>query len=95
MRRANCFLPWNPINTASVESHHAPSGGAVELPCDVTPTLADDRMGLVIWYKQGHTTPIYTTSRKPLKPMANSSDICIRLFTDGFNTRKIHDCLTV
>ncbi|KAG7295241.1 hypothetical protein JYU34_022219, partial [Plutella xylostella] len=44
----------------SVESHHAPSGGAVELPCDVTPTLADDRMGLVIWYKQGHTTPIYT-----------------------------------
>ncbi|XP_063898490.1 nephrin [Helicoverpa armigera] len=45
---------------ASIESLHAPTGGGVELPCDVTPALAEDRMGLVIWYKQGHESPIYT-----------------------------------
>ncbi|XP_072933883.1 uncharacterized protein [Epargyreus clarus] len=46
--------------SAAIESLHAPTGGGVELPCDVTPALPDDRMGLVIWYKQGHETPIYT-----------------------------------
>ncbi|CAG5013693.1 unnamed protein product [Parnassius apollo] len=43
-----------------VESIHAPTGGIVELPCDVQPALAEDRVGLVIWYKQGHETPIYS-----------------------------------
>ncbi|XP_053620626.1 nephrin-like [Plodia interpunctella] len=46
--------------SSNIESFHAPTGGAVELPCDVTPALPDDRMGLVIWYKQGHDTPIYS-----------------------------------
>ncbi|XP_028037558.1 nephrin-like [Bombyx mandarina] len=46
--------------SAAIESLHAPTGGNVELPCDVTPTLPDDMMGLVIWYKQGHKTPIYS-----------------------------------
>ncbi|KAI5643454.1 immunoglobulin v-set domain-containing protein [Phthorimaea operculella] len=45
---------------ASIESLHAPTGGAVELPCDVTPALPGDSMGLLIWYKQGHDTPIYS-----------------------------------
>ncbi|XP_013178678.1 PREDICTED: protein turtle homolog A-like [Papilio xuthus] len=43
-----------------VESLHAPTGGAVELPCDVQPTQPEDRVGLVIWYKQGHESPIYS-----------------------------------
>ncbi|XP_049882104.1 titin-like [Pectinophora gossypiella] len=46
--------------SSSIESLHAPTGGGVELPCDVTPTLPGDRMGLVIWYKQGHDSPIYS-----------------------------------
>ncbi|XP_060807927.1 nephrin [Amyelois transitella] len=46
--------------SSNIESFHAPTGGAVELPCDVTPALPEDRMGLVIWYKQGHETPIYS-----------------------------------
>ncbi|XP_052743181.1 uncharacterized protein LOC112053108 [Bicyclus anynana] len=46
--------------SSAIESFHAPTGGAVELPCDVTPALPDDRMGLVIWYKQGHDSPIYS-----------------------------------
>ncbi|CAH2061827.1 unnamed protein product, partial [Iphiclides podalirius] len=43
-----------------VESVHAPTGGSVELPCDIHPAIAEDRVGLVIWYKQGHETPIYS-----------------------------------
>ncbi|XP_061725215.1 B-cell receptor CD22-like [Cydia pomonella] len=46
--------------STAIESLHAPTGGGVELPCDVTPALPDDRMGLVIWYKQGHDAPIYS-----------------------------------
>lgn len=46
--------------SSQIDSLHAPTGGGVELPCDVTPALPDDRMGLVIWYKQGHETPIYS-----------------------------------
>ncbi|GBP72110.1 hypothetical protein EVAR_55153_1 [Eumeta japonica] len=47
-------------NTAQIESLHAPTGGGVELPCDVTPALEDDSLALVIWYKQGHDAPIYS-----------------------------------
>ncbi|XP_068624483.1 synaptogenesis protein syg-2-like [Battus philenor] len=43
-----------------VESVQGPTGGRVELPCDASPALAADRVGLVIWYKQGHETPIYS-----------------------------------
>ncbi|CAH2061829.1 unnamed protein product, partial [Iphiclides podalirius] len=43
-----------------VESVQGPTNGRVELPCDVSPALSADRVGLVIWYKQGHETPIYS-----------------------------------
>ncbi|CAG9572669.1 unnamed protein product [Danaus chrysippus] len=52
------------IFNTNIESLHAPTGGTVELPCDVTPALPDDRMGLVIWYKQGHDTPIYSLDNR-------------------------------
>ncbi|CAH0718442.1 unnamed protein product, partial [Brenthis ino] len=46
--------------SATIESFQAATDGAIELPCDVTPALHGDSMGLVIWYKQGHDAPIYT-----------------------------------
>ncbi|XP_041985678.1 hemicentin-2-like [Aricia agestis] len=46
--------------SSNIESLHAPRGGSVELPCDVTPSLSGDSMALVIWYKQGHDAPIYS-----------------------------------
>ncbi|XP_041985883.1 nephrin-like [Aricia agestis] len=46
--------------STNIESLHAPRGGSVELPCDVTPSLSGDSMALVIWYKQGHDAPIYS-----------------------------------
>ncbi|XP_050357835.1 B-cell receptor CD22-like [Nymphalis io] len=50
--------------SSAIESFHSGVGGAVELPCDVTPALPNDSMGLVIWYKQGHDTPIYTYDKR-------------------------------
>ncbi|XP_052747785.1 B-cell receptor CD22-like [Galleria mellonella] len=58
--------------SSTIESFHAPTGGAVELPCDVTPALPDDKMGLVIWYKQGHETPIYSFDTR--EEMSHYSD---------------------
>ncbi|CAH4037542.1 unnamed protein product [Pieris brassicae] len=46
--------------SSSIESIHAALGRAAELPCDVTPAIAHDSVALVIWYKQGHNTPVYT-----------------------------------
>ncbi|CAG5013591.1 unnamed protein product [Parnassius apollo] len=43
-----------------VESVQGTTGGRVELPCEVSPALSADKVGLVIWYKQGHETPIYS-----------------------------------
>ncbi|CAG5013580.1 unnamed protein product [Parnassius apollo] len=48
------------IKRVEVESVQGPTGGRVELPCDVSPALSADKVGLVIWYKQGHETPIYS-----------------------------------
>ncbi|XP_050679554.1 protein turtle homolog A-like [Leptidea sinapis] len=46
--------------SSSFESVHAAMGRAAELPCDVTPALPHDSVALIIWYKQGHQTPVYT-----------------------------------
>ncbi|KAL4703895.1 hypothetical protein ACJJTC_013072, partial [Scirpophaga incertulas] len=65
---------------AAIESLHAPTGGGVELPCDVTPTLPDDKVGLVIWYKQGHETPIYSLDTREGRPShwSDSSTLGVR-----------------
>ena len=36
------------------------AGFAVELDCDVTPAVKNDQLLLVLWYKEGRTSPIYT-----------------------------------
>ena len=35
-------------------------GYPAELECDVRPTKRDDQLLLVLWYKEGHNSPIYT-----------------------------------
>lgn len=35
-------------------------GYPVEMECDVQPTKRDDQLLLVLWYKEGHNSPIYT-----------------------------------
>lgn len=44
-------------------------GHRVDLECDVTPTLPNDQLLLVLWYKEGHGSPIYTfDARKKSSP---------------------------
>lgn len=31
-----------------------------EMECDVEPLKPDDQLQLVLWYKEGHASPIYT-----------------------------------
>ncbi|CAH4035815.1 unnamed protein product [Pieris brassicae] len=46
--------------SSSIEFIHAAVGRAAEFPCDVTPPIAHDSLALVVWYKQGHDTSVYT-----------------------------------
>uniref|UniRef100_A0A1A9V5J3 Ig-like domain-containing protein n=1 Tax=Glossina austeni TaxID=7395 RepID=A0A1A9V5J3_GLOAU len=39
-------------------------GTIARLPCNVTPPLLDDRVALVIWYKVGSKTPIYSVDTR-------------------------------
>ena len=35
-------------------------GFPVELPCDVQPAVEGDQLLLILWYKEGYPSPIYT-----------------------------------
>ena len=35
-------------------------GFQAELECDVQAAVADDQLQLILWYKEGHPSPIYT-----------------------------------
>ncbi|XP_022698048.1 nephrin-like isoform X2 [Varroa jacobsoni] len=39
-------------------------GERVNLPCDIHPNTTDDEVSLVLWYKDDHTTPIYSADAR-------------------------------
>ncbi|XP_075166853.1 sidestep VIII isoform X3 [Haematobia irritans] len=52
------LLQGPPVVAESILGTHA------RLPCNVTPPLLDDRVALVIWYKVGLKTPIYSVDTR-------------------------------
>lgn len=47
------------IRIDSVHIVEAVEGTIGRLPCNITPSISDDKVILVLWYKDGHTLPIY------------------------------------
>lgn len=56
------FLSTNniPLITAVVRKVEAVLGKFGQLACNLTADITNDRVALVIWYKEGQTTPIYS-----------------------------------
>ncbi|XP_055382448.1 uncharacterized protein LOC129612717 [Condylostylus longicornis] len=45
----------------------AVQGTLGRLPCNITPPVPEDRVALVIWYKEGHSKPIYSFDKRTSK----------------------------
>lgn len=50
----------NPSFSAPLYHVEAVQGTTARLPCNLTSPIAEDRVSLVIWYKEGQSTPIYS-----------------------------------
>jgi neural cell adhesion molecule len=62
-----------------------------QLSCNLTSEIRDDRVALVIWYKEGRTTPIYSYDARDSKAVDGGSHHGINL--DGkfyFNTSSLN-----
>lgn len=66
-------------------------GKSGQLSCNLTSDIRDDRVALVIWYKEGKTTPIYSYDARDSKAVDGGSHHGINL--DGkyyFNTSSLN-----
>ncbi|KAK7592894.1 hypothetical protein V9T40_007646 [Parthenolecanium corni] len=81
---SSCFPPHRRISTRTggwnvIEGYaesEAVAGGVAMLSCNITPPMRDDTVYLVIWYKDGHSSPIYSydSRDKSLKEASHWSD---------------------
>ncbi|XP_075223837.1 nephrin-like [Lycorma delicatula] len=56
------------ILEVSTEDTTAVVGSIAKLPCDIVPPIKDDKVSLVIWYKEDLKSPIYTYDTRKSTP---------------------------
>ena len=56
----NCVIEHEIYFAGPVEVVAGVLGLPTHLECDVTPTVPNDQLLLILWYKEGHSSPIYT-----------------------------------
>ena len=60
------FLNWDTIYLTAISpggvyrSVSGVAGFSVPLTCDITPRLSEDQLLLILWYKIGLPSPVYT-----------------------------------
>lgn len=48
-----------PIFLSVFQSVDAVLSRSATLPCDIEPDIKDDRVYMILWYRDGHIKPIY------------------------------------
>lgn len=84
-------FPLFPLVLAVVRKVEAVLGKFGQLSCNLTSDIRDDRVALVIWYKEGKSTPIYSFDARDSQAVDGGSHHGINL--DGkyyFNTSSLN-----
>ena len=63
---------WLSRSSFAVSSVVGVAGYPVEMECNVQPTKRDDQLLLVLWYKEGHNSPIYTFDARGKNSLAEA-----------------------
>ncbi|GFS30269.1 ig-like domain-containing protein [Trichonephila inaurata madagascariensis] len=58
------LCPRKGNDTLQLPEYHAVTGGRAELPCNITQHSTEDKVSLVLWYKEDARAPIYSVDAR-------------------------------